>query len=299
MPTLARIKTQNSIVAAMLSRATFSPYDQKECIRDMTESTTYKITAVDDGHFKIHQHELILEEPLSMRIDGSPYAVVMRTPGDEINHAAGFFLSEGLVGHRNDFSTIGYCTEDGVNVVTATLKPERKAMVRDLLERKGFVSQTSCGICGKELIKDIHQIVKPVPQRLRMSLEDIASCGQKLVEQQTLYKTTRGAHAAMILDSQLSPLAFAEDVGRHNALDKVIGRVFMADGLNQSRLVVLSSRISYELVQKAARARLEMILALSRPTSLAVELGSRLNMTLASLRKENDINIYCGEARIV
>ena len=112
------------------------------------------------GSAETRNQELILEEPLSIRIDGNPYSVVMRTPGDEIYHAAGFCLAEGLVDHPDDFTTIGFCTEEGVNVVTATLHPERRMKVEDLLERRGLVSQTSCGICGKELVKDLFQIVK-------------------------------------------------------------------------------------------------------------------------------------------
>jgi FdhD protein len=263
----------------------------------MLESISHKAMVFEDNVYQAKDQELILEEPLSMRIDGNPYAVVMRTPGDEIYHAAGFFLSEGLVNHRDNFTTIGYCTEEGVNVVTATLQPERKRVVKDLLERRGFVSQTSCGICGKELIKDIFQIVKPVTKHLKMSIADVGSCFAKLVDQQSLYKTTRGAHAAMILDTRLNQISFAEDVGRHNALDKAIGRVFMETGLHESGLVVMSSRISYELVQKAARAGLEIIIALSRPTALAVELASRLNMTLTCIDNDDAVMVFCGKDR--
>ena len=267
-------------------------------ISPMTESISHKTMTFENNIVRMEDQALILEEPLSMRIDGHPYAVVMRTPGDEIYHAAGFFLSEGLVDHKDNFTTIGYCTEEGVNVVTATLQPERKKIVKDLLDRRGFVSQTSCGICGKELIKDIYQIVKPVANHLKLSIGDIGSCFGKLVDRQSLYKTTRGAHAAMILDAGLNPLSFAEDVGRHNALDKAIGKVFMETGLHASGLAVMSSRISYELVQKAARARLEMIVALSRPTSLAVELASRLNMTLACLGKGDAVMVFSGRDRL-
>lgn len=263
----------------------------------MLESIFHKTLIFKNNTLGTTHQELILEEPLSLRIDGSPYAVVMRTPGDEIHHAAGFFLSEGLVNHKDNFTTLGYCTEEGVNVVTATLQPERKKLVKDLLERRGFVSQTSCGICGKELIKDIYQIVKPVAGHLKLSLGDIGPCFAKLMDKQSLYKTTRGAHAAMILDTRLSPISFAEDVGRHNALDKAIGRVFMETRLNEAGLVVMSSRISYELVQKAARAGIEMIIALSRPTALAVELASRLNMTLACIDKGGAVMVFCGRER--
>ncbi len=265
----------------------------------MVDSLSYNATTIKDGIVRVKDQELILEEPLSLRIEGNPYAVVMRTPGDEINHAAGFFLSEGLVSHPDEFTTIGYCTEEGVNVVTATLTPRRRKKVENLLDRRGFVSQTSCGICGKELIKDIHQIVRPVSHEMQISSVSVGDCVQKLTDQQLLYHSTHGAHAALILDSQLLPLAFAEDVGRHNALDKAIGQAFMQNRLEQSNLAVLSSRISYELVQKAARAGLEMIVALSRPTSLAVELASQLKMTLIVHRPNGLITVFCGKDRII
>ena len=237
------------------------------------------------------------EEPLSIRIDGNAYSVVMRTPGDEIYHAAGFCLAEGLVDHPDDFTTIGFCTEEGVNVVTATLHPERRKLVEELLERRGFVSQPSCGICGKELVKDLFQIVKPVTKQTTITIENAKTCVQRLVEHQNLYKRTGSSHASMLFDADLNILSYAEDVGRHNALDKAIGRVFMNKRIKNAHLAVLSSRISYELVQKAARAQLEILISMSRPTALAVNLATSLNMSLACVGKQKAFMIFCGKDR--
>jgi hypothetical protein len=124
------------------------------------------------------------------------------------------------------------------------------------------------------------------------------ACVNKLTGHQRLYEKTRGSHAAMLLDSRVDVLAVAEDVGRHNALDKAIGKVLMKEQLKEARFGVLSSRISYELVQKAARAHLPILIALSRPTALAVQLGKTLNMTLACTSKENGLFVYCGEERL-
>jgi len=238
---------------------------------------------------------LIIEEPLSIRVEGEPYSVVMRTPGEEINHAAGFCLSEGLIDHPDDIGTIGLCDDD-TNVVTVTLQPGRRDRVKDLLERRGFVSQTSCGICGKELISDMQQILTPVKDETRITVQQAIECVEKLTGRQELYKTTRGAHSAMIFDHNLNPLSQAEDVGRHNALDKAIGNVFMERKLENAYLAALSSRISYELVQKANRAGLVFVVGMSRPTSLAVELGQVMNMTIASMR-EGGLLIFCGRER--
>lgn len=255
------------------------------------------ITVYEDDTFRSIEQKLIAEEPLSIRVEGVPYSVVMRTPGDEIFHTAGFCLAEGLIDHPDDIEKIGYCSEAGVNVATVTLVPERRKKVKNLLKRKGFVSQTSCGICGKELIKDLYQILTPIKEITCMSGNQAMDCVNQLPKHQQLHNMTHAAHAAMIFDTALKPVAIKEDVGRHNALDKAIGRVFMEGDIDTAYMAVLSSRISYELVQKAARARLQVVIGISRPTALAVELGSSINMTIASAR-ESKLFVYSVRERI-
>jgi FdhD protein len=260
--------------------------------------TRYSVIRCEKGLCRKSDHELIQEEPLLIRVEGNPYAVVMRTPGEEIPHAAGFCLGEGLVDSFNDFATIGFCRDLDPNVIEVRLKPERREKVSDILERKGFISQTSCGICGKEMVKDIYQTLIPAEDDYRIDMDRISGCIEKLVESQVYYKNTRGAHAAMLLDSRLDKLSFAEDVGRHNALDKAIGKLLLAGKLKDAVVAVLSSRISYELVQKAARARLPVIVSMSSPTGLAVEMGQSLNMTLVCA-KGPELILFCGENRIL
>lgn len=256
------------------------------------------IVCYKDNSCRAHEQEqaLVIEEPLAIRVEGQPYAVVMRTPGNEIAHAAGFCLAEGLVDHPDDFATIGYCTEQDTNVVTATLNTERREKVENLLERRGFVSQTSCGICGKELIKDLYQILTPNTDNTRITVDDAFAFADSLSENQHLYKKTHASHAVMVYNSKLELMSVGEDVGRHNALDKAIGEVFMAGNMVAANIGVLSSRISYELVQKAARVKLAVLVGMSRPTELAVQLGESMNMTLASVRK-NRLLIFCGKKR--
>ncbi len=254
-------------------------------------------------HFKKNKQTsqiqpLIIEEPLSIRIEGNPYAVVMRTPGDEIAHVAGFCLAEGLVDSPNDIVTIGFCTEENTNVATVTLTDDRKKKVADLLDRKGFVSQSSCGICGKEVVNDLHQITTPVKNNFTISIDQIKNSTDRLYTFQPIHKKTRSAHAALIFDKDRHVLASAEDVGRHNALDKAIGKVFMDNRISIARFGVMSSRLSYELVQKAARAGLEMLIGISRPTSLGVDLARAVNMTLACARSD-EVMVFCGQERFI
>jgi FdhD protein len=242
---------------------------------------------------------LIVEEPLLMRIEGKPYSVVMRTPGEEIFHAAGFCLGEGIADSPDDFLTLGHCADMDPNVIDIRIKPERLEKVSDLLERRGFVSQTSCGICGKEMVQDLYQVLTPSESDVRIEVRQVFAAIHNLSEKQKYYQRTRGSHAALILDPQLEMIAFAEDVGRHNALDKAIGKAFLARKLSRAAIAVLSSRISYELVQKAARAHLPILISLSRPTALSVEMGKALNLTLAYVDKGSELIVVCGENRIV
>lgn len=241
--------------------------------------------------------DLIREEPLSIRIQGKPYTVVMRTPGHEIDHVAGFCLGEGLVDSSDDFSTLGYCDED-VNVVTATLTAERQALVAALIDRRGFISQTSCGICGKELVDDLKQRIHRLDRGSDLDIMTVIRSMDSLSDHQPLRNRTRAAHGAVLFDRDGAPLSAAEDVGRHNALDKATGRLFLEGRLQDAAYLVLSSRASYEMIQKAARAGIRSVFALSRPTALAVSLAGDLGMTLACPDGTNGLYVFTGDFRL-
>jgi FdhD protein len=221
----------------------------------------------------------------------------MRTPGEEVPQAVGFCLGEGIVDSPDDIRTVGYDDQLDSNLVDVWLQPQRASRVRGILERKRLVSQTSCGICGKNLIEDLHQNLTPADDSFVVPVERVFACLAGLDQRQQHYATTRASHAAALFDDRLELISMAEDVGRHNALDKAIGRAFIDERLPRARLLVLSSRNSYELVQKAARARIPIVVSRSRPTALAVELGESLGMTL-TFPNGSDLIVVCGEGRI-
>ena len=267
----------------------------------MTAATTIAHRTISwqtDNGAAARDLDLIGEEPLAIRIQGIPYGVIMRTPGDEIAHAAGFCLGEGLVDAPEDIAAVGGCDGTDANVVTVTLRESRRKKVAPLLDRRGFVSQTSCGICGREVIDDILRFVPPLTDRVRIRPEDALIRADRLPGIQPLRRQTRASHAAALFDSSLSLISVAEDVGRHNALDKAVGKAFLDRRLPDACLLVLSSRISYELVQKAARARIPVVLAVSRPTSLAVKVAEALHLTLACLAKDSDLYVFTGHERL-
>jgi FdhD protein len=244
--------------------------------------------------------KLLGEEPLSVRVQGNPYSVVMRTPGDEIEMVAGFCLTEGIIDSRDDYVSIAFCDGADTNVVAVSLKPSRRDKIAQILDRRGFISQTSCGLCGKEIVQDLFQEIQPLKDECRLDIGRAFNRLENISRNQPLRDQTRASHAAILFDANMELIALAEDVGRHNALDKVIGKAFLDDRLDQATLLVLSSRISYELVQKAARARIPVIVALSRPTALAVQVALKLNMTLATQSDEKDgLYVFTAPRRLI
>jgi FdhD protein len=241
--------------------------------------------------------EALNEEPLSIRLQGSPYAVVMRTPGDETAHAAGFCLTEGLIDSPEDIANLACCDVEDSNVVTVTLTAQRRVQVSGHLERRGYISQSSCGLCGKTLIDELVPQLRPVSENISIPIAAAEQRLRNLEQFQPLRERTGASHAAVLFDADLNPLTAAEDVGRHNALDKAIGRLFLDRRLQQAKVAMMSSRISYELVQKAARARIPILMGLSRPTRLAVELATRLHMSLAGTAKPSGLYLYCHSER--
>jgi FdhD protein len=259
---------------------------------------SFEALRCEKGCCKTDSLELIGEEPLLIHFDEKPYSVVMRTPGEEIFHTAGLCLGEGIVDKVDDFKTIGYDKDLDPNIIDIWLTPERYKKISHILERKTYVSQTSCGICGKRMMEDLNSVLTPAKDGFEVDIEHIFDCVGMLSKKQHFYPRTRGSHAALLFNQRLEMISFAEDVGRHNALDKAIGKAFMEKKLSSARLLVLSSRISYELVQKAARAKIPVIVSKSRPTALAVEMGKSLNMTLACAFESSKLLILCGGNRI-
>jgi len=261
-------------------------------------SISHKTIHWDEESDSCFEDRIVTEEPLSIRLQGNPYSVVMRTPGEEMAHVAGFCLAEGVVDSPDDFATIGFCEDDDTNVVTVTLIEARRERVQQHLERRGFISQTSCGLCGKEIIEDLYQEIEPIKRDIGLDTRKAHQCLVELSNHQPLRNTTLASHGAALFSADYKLLAVSEDVGRHNALDKAVGKLFLENKLSQAAFLILSSRISYELVQKTARARIPVVLAMSRPTSLAVQLASELNITLASINKKSGLDIFCGEGRL-
>jgi FdhD protein len=238
------------------------------------------------------------EEPLEIRVETRAVSVTMRTPGHDEELTAGFLVSEGLLSRREDLREIrAYPRNDDGNVMDVFLA-DGVACDFASLTRHVFAS-SSCGLCGTASIAAIRKKFPLVKDRFRIPAGLLASLPERLREGQTVFAQTGGLHAAGLFDSDGRLLVLREDVGRHNAVDKVIGRAFLDSRLPLCRSVLLvSGRVSFEIVQKALAAGIPFIAAVSAPTSLAVEFARKSGQTLVGFLRDGRFNAYSGLARI-
>ncbi|MDX2213922.1 MAG: formate dehydrogenase accessory sulfurtransferase FdhD [Oculatellaceae cyanobacterium bins.114] len=271
-----------------------------------SSKTKTTLWVVDQGQWRSRIDQLATEEPLEIRLvdPQRPVAITMRTPGADFELAAGFLYSEGIVHHRHDIQRLSYCvdpTMDGEqrhNIVNVALS---LGLFPDLqpLERH-FYTTSACGVCGKASLEALQlQGYAALVDTLQVDASVIYTLSDRLRSQQAVFRSTGGLHAAALFDCEGNLLAVKEDVGRHNALDKLIGSAFLSDELPwRDRIVMVSGRLSFELVQKCLAAGAPMLCAVSAPSSLAVALAQAFNMTLIGFLRGDRFNIYSGKHRI-
>jgi FdhD protein len=243
--------------------------------------------------------DLIAEAPLEIIINGSTYSLIMFTPSMVMELVTGFLFTEGLVDRISDIQECEISSPGkghGEEVVKVSLRiPKQDFKLAGI--SGGRVSYSSCGICGKENYYDLKRGLKRVKSRHRFSMELLTKLPDKLMSYQPLYQKTGGAHAALLLDDEGKKLLFSEDMGRHNALDKVIGASLMTGTSCKDKILLSSGRASLEMILKTARAGIPIFVAMSRPTSRAVEASKFYNITLVDLAKGSN-RIYSHVRRI-
>ena len=261
---------------------------------------------IRDGRVSTRPDTLVAEEPLEIRLNGKPLAITMRTPGDDFALAAGFLVSEGVIAEGSDVQSIVYCagaTADGVNtynVVDVRLAPG--VPVPDITLERNVYTTSSCGLCGKASLDAVrtttrHPIADAPPLRVEPAL--LAALPDQLREAQRVFDRTGGLHAAALFSEEGELLDIREDIGRHNAVDKLVGRALTDGRLPLSRVILLvSGRASFELAQKAVMAGIPVLAAVSAPSSLAVDLAAETGLTLVGFLRGPAMNVYAGERRI-
>jgi len=257
---------------------------------------TVRIRTVANGAISERQDSLAVEEPLEILLGERNVSITMRTPGNDEELAAGFLFTEGILRDRAQVADISIT---GENQLTVSLT-EQAGVDLSRLERHFYMS-SSCGVCGKASIQALETVGCPTLAKDRPVIDAslIHRLPEMLRSSQQVFDHTGGLHAAALFDSGGQLLAVREDVGRHNAVDKLIGSRFRSGGLPlDDHLILLSGRASFELVQKALMAAVPVLIAVGAPSSLAVEMAQRFGMTLIGFAREQRFNVYSGEWRL-
>ena len=270
--------------------------------------TKTRVRVVEGGRARVRPDVLATEEPMEIRlISGDTkhtVAVTMRTPGADFELAAGFLYGEGIVSSRDDILKISYCVDPDVdaeqqyNIVNVELRAGREYDLRPL--ERHFYTSSACGVCGKESLDQLElrgcSVIPPGPE---VDADVVISLPEKLRGAQGLFDSTGGLHAAALFDAEGNLLALREDVGRHNATDKLVGWALLEGKLPLSEhLVMVSGRSSYEILQKCLTAGVPIVCAISAPSSLAVDVARQFGMTLVGFMRGGRFNVYAGFGRV-
>ena len=265
---------------------------------------TVRVRALDGDVVHDRPDKVVTEEPMEIRVHGPgqeprPLVVTMRTPDHDFELAVGFCRTENVLGSADDLDTVAYCLAgEGTqeyNVVTVRL---RRPFVDDRADRP-FVANASCGLCGKATLDEVEQHCAPAAAGPVVARSVITSLPDRLRDSQRVFDATGGLHAAATFTPEGELLVVREDIGRHNALDKLVGHALLERSLPLSRTILMvSGRVSFEIVQKAALAGIPVVCAVSAPSSLAIEAAARFDQTLVGFVRDDRANVYTGAERI-
>lgn len=244
---------------------------------------THGFSQVDDT--------LVTEEPLEIRVGEKPVSITLRTPGEDFDLAAGFLFGESILGEAGEVES--YRHWGSPNVVRVTLREGSQVDLSRL--QRNFYSTSSCGVCGKASIDALRVQADPIASSLRVGPRILSSLPDTLRAAQKAFDETGAIHGAGIFSTEGELLRIREDVGRHNAVDKVIGSFFREGTSLDNRILVVSGRTSFEIVQKAVVARIPILAAVGAPSTLAVDLAREMRLTLLGFVRDGRFNVYCGD----
>jgi FdhD protein len=264
-------------------------------------TTRTRVVQVDGLTSRPRSDLLATEEPLEIRVDGRPLAVSMRTPGADFELAVGFLHGEGILGSRTDLVSVRYCVdaaEQQYNVVTVDLAPG--VTPPDEMSMRNVLTTSACGVCGTASLQALQERgLVPVASGPTVSADVLRSLPKRLAASQPVFDRTGGLHAAALFSLTGNLLAIREDIGRHNAVDKVVGWALLQDRLPLSdALLVVSGRAGFEIAQKAVSAGVPIVAAVSAPSSLAVSVAREFGLTLIGFLRGARFTVYAGEQRI-
>jgi FdhD protein len=248
------------------------------------------------GVCQADRDEVVVEEPLEIRVDGEALAVTMRTPGEDEELAAGFLAGEGLIAGPAEIEAVGPTRDFAANVVEVR---SRAGLRRDVGAERRFYLTSSCGVCGKAALEFVRQAAAPAEGAAAVAPELVVTLPAAASRSQEAFRRTGGLHATALFEPDGGLLALREDVGRHNAMDKAVGSLLLAGRFPLRGVIAcLSGRAGFELVQKASLAGMAGVVAVGAPSSLAVELAQERRMLLCGFVRNDSFNVYAGSALV-
>ena len=262
---------------------------------EIARVATAAITRWRGDEFSADDDALAVEEPLEVRLNGRPLAVIMRTPGHDDELALGFLHGEGIVRGRDEIAGLRVLRDErrGIARNRVVVRLAEGTNVPETDAKRNFYASSSCGMCGKASIEAALRLAPPLERRLEPRPAVLYGLPERMRAAQAVFEQTGGLHAAALFDLDGTLLALREDVGRHNAVDKLIGRTLLDGELPLAdRILLLSGRCSFEILQKALVARIPLIAAVSAPSSLAVETARRCNIALVGFLRDGRLNVY-------
>jgi FdhD protein len=270
----------------------------------MSESRPIRVVRVTEDGVAEAMDAAAVEEPLEVRLHDRPFAVIMRTPGSDRELAAGFLLAEGVIERASDIGAVEHCRHpdhrEAHNVVNVFLMSGARERAGEFMaQRRHVAASAACGICGRTSIESLAVRAEPLSAREKIAADVVRRLPVALREQQSGFERTGGLHAAALFRADGTFAIAAEDVGRHNAVDKVIGRMLLDDRLPlTAHALAVSGRTSFEIVQKAWVAGIELICAVSAPSSLAIDLAETAGITLIGFARDSGFNVYTHSERL-
>ncbi len=271
-------------------------------IEKQAPTSPWQVTKVTTESVVNNPDVLAREEPMEIRVNGQSIAVTMRTPGHDEELAAGFLWTERLIDRPDSLISIGHCPgkteEERENIVLAYVNGAGDALPEGW--QRNFPASSSCGICGKASIEAVRQKADPIQSSIQVSSDVLHGLPPALRQAQETFDRTGALHAAGLFDSEGNLLLLREDVGRHNAVDKLVGAALFRRMLPlEDQVVLVSGRAGFEIIQKCLLASVPIVAAVGAPSSLAVELAADSGMTLVGFLRENSMNVYAGMQRIL
>ena len=264
----------------------------------MRDLKRLRVLRIDEEQEKHIEDEVVVEEPLEIRVNGESLSVTMRTPGHDFDLATGLLFTEGIIRSSDEIGTIAYCPDEEQPELKNIVNVMLSDATRRIESSRRLWSNSSCGLCGKATLDAIHQVCQPITSAISVAYGVLYSLPLRLRNVQANFERTGGIHAVALFDSKGGLVLLREDIGRHNAVDKVLGAALVGRFPLAEMVMMVSGRLGFEITQKAVIAGIPIVASISAPSSLAVELANDFGMTAIGFLRGHSMNVYSHPERV-